>query len=533
MLQLFIFAWCIRTIKSILFWLYLWQLKEYHIPRFIDHFRTHKGKQIFFNALYGLKIVAMALLAKGFSLAAFLMLLLLYSAEAALFLRSVVTGRYLRPKSTLKTVLLSAVSLFGFLAVAGVLTVFVGSYGTFAKAAVLLDILTPFLVTGVVLGIQPFFVLARMRILEKAARKLRNHKNLLVIGITGSYGKTSTKEFLTTILSAKHNVIATSEHKNSEIGIAQTILEDVKPGHEIFIVEMGAYRKGGIKLLCDIVKPGIGMVTGVNEQHLALFGSLENLLSAEGGRELAAALPGDGWLAVNGENRHCVDLYKKIAGRKKINTEHKGKIDADIWAEEVEVEKEGISFIVHYFQKEMLHISAGVLGRQQVQNLLGAILVARELDMGLEQIANACKRITQEQGGMTLKTGAHGLQVIDSSYSSNPDGVMADLDYVSVFPGKRVIVMPCLIELGLMSEKIHYEIGQKIAQVCDIAIITTRDQFEKMKKGALAGGMKENQILLCDKPQEIFHHITTMCKEGDTVLLEGRVPGEVIKLLKV
>src|SRR3989344_5692599 len=266
MLQLFIFAWCIRTIKSILFWLYLWQLKEYHIPRFIDHFRTHKGKQIFFNALYGLKIVAMALLAKGFSLAAFLMLLLLYSAEAALFLRSVVTGRYLRPKSTFKTVLLSAVSLFGFLAVAGVLTVFVGSYGTFAKAAVLLDILTPLLVTGVVLGIQPFFVLARMRILKKAARKLRNHKNLLAIGI------------------------------------AQTILEDVKPGHEIFIVEMGAYRKGGIKLLCDMVKPGIGMVTGVNEQHLALFGSLENLLSAEGGRELAEALPGDGWLAVNGEN---------------------------------------------------------------------------------------------------------------------------------------------------------------------------------------------------------------------------------------
>ncbi len=529
--NLLLFLWLIRTLKNALFWLYVWQLKEYHIPRFIDHFRTHKGKKIFFNPLYAAKMLVLVLLVAGFSRIALYGLLVMYIIEAGLWMRALPSGQYLAPKQTLKTILLALVSISTFSLVAIGLAVYETSGEYLAKALLMADLLVPAIITLIVLLVQPLFVMGRRSILEKARKKLAGFKKLMVIGITGSYGKTSTKEFLTTILSEKYKVIATKDHRNSEMGIAQTILEDIMPGHEIFIVEMGAYQKGGIKLLCDMVRPQIGVVTGVNEQHLALFGNLENLLSAEGGRELAVALPENGWLAVNGENQHCLNLYKKFTGKKKIYTEHKQILDADIWAEEVEVKKEGISFIVHYFQKELMHISANVLGRQQVQNLLGAILVARELGMTLEQISLACKNIRQEQGGMTLKIGTHGIQIIDSSYSSNPDGVMADLDYLSIFPGKKAIVMPCLIELGPKSAQAHYEIGKKIAQVCDLAIISTRDQFDQIKKGAMDAGMPEKNIIFSENSKEIFHHITVCCKKDDTVLLEGRVPGELIGLL--
>ena len=132
---------------------------------------------------------------------------------------------------------------------------------------------------------------------------------------------------------------------------------------------------------------------------------------------------------------------------------------------------------------------------------------------------------------MTLKSGIHRINIIDSSYSSNPDGVVADLDYLNIFKGKKVIVMPCLIELGSKSAVIHYQIGKKIAKTCDLAIITTKERFGDLKRGAMENGMQESAILLCDNPDEVLAHITTNCKEGDAVLLEGRVPNKLITLL--
>ena len=530
-IQIIVLVWFIRTIKFVLFWIYLWQLKEYHVGRFIDHFRTHKGKKLLLDPLLAIKIILLLLL--------FIWpLLVIYAAESLIFGRQILKRSVKIPKITFKTGLLVLVSL--------------GIYGLFIRADIfvllLFDIFVPIIVSLVVLIFQPFFVIARNRILKKAAKKIATYKNLTVIGITGSYGKTSTKEFLTTILSSKFKVLATPEHKNSEIGIAQTILNDLNDKHQIFIVEMGSYNKRGIKLLCDMVKPKIGIVTGVNEQHLATFGSLENLLSAEGGQELVKALPKNGLIILNGDNKYCLDLYKNIyamaggALKKRIYTVQKNKIDSDIWTEDVTVGKESVFFIAKSREKELAHFKVNVLGAQQVQNLLGAILLAKEFGMTFGEIAKACENITQEQAGMTLKKGVHGINIIDASYSSNPDGVAADLDYLSVFGGKRVIVMPCLIELGAESAAIHRRIGQKISQVClaspdhaqrdDLAIITTKDKFKEIKEAAVQNGMNSERILLCDKPQEILHHITTLCKEGDAVLLEGRVPGELIRLLE-
>ncbi len=524
--------WFIRTSKYILFWVYLWQLKEYHIGRFLDHFNTHKGKKLIFDPLLFVKIILAALFILRSELFALLfsILFLIYFAESLAFIVSIALKKTKKPVRTAKTVLLTLL-LFALL-------VLFAFWVNNPLYILLFDILTPLIVSLVVLSFQPLAVLIRNNTLNKAAEKIKNIKsagNLKVIAITGSYGKTSTKEFLSTILSKKYKVLKTKEHQNSEIGVAKCILDDLKPSHQIFIAEVGAYNKGKVKEVCNILKPEIGVVTGVNEQHLALFGSLDNLLSAEGGRELAKMLPKDGVLVLNGDNKYCLDLYKKTGPEgypeKKVYSTTGKKVNSDIWTDQLSVHEDFISFLAVDKSKKIVHFRVNVLGGQNIQNILAAILVAKELDMNLEEIAEACKNIKQEQAGMTLKKGKHGINIIDSSYSSNPDGVYADIDYLNVFLQKKVIVMPSLIELGEKSKEVHEKIGRKIAEICDLAIITSRDRFKDIKNGFLGEGGDAKNILLCDNPQDIYSIITLFCKKGDVVLLEGRVPARLISLL--
>jgi len=531
--SLFSFLWLARSFKSIFFWVYLWQLKEYHIGRFLDHFRTYKGQRIFLNLLPSLKVILFIILLAGsqFFAPALYFILLLYVIEVAAFLVSVINGNAKKPVVTIKTSLL----VLGLITLT--ITFLQKAYElndglSFATALLLFDILLPAVVAFVVLLFQPLFALAKTTVLHRAAKKIEQFGNLKVVAITGSYGKTSTKEFLATILSSKFKVLATKEHRNSEIGIATTVLEDLNDSHEVFIAEMGAYNTGGITLLCDMVSPEIGVVTGVNGQHLATFGSMENLLSAEGGRELLESLPKEGFLVVNGDNKYCVDLYKSAKIHKQFYAVNNIVIDADIFTKEVTVGEHFLDFIAMTKKGEVAHFNVNVLGRQNIQNLLAAILVAKEIGMSLEEISEAAKNIKQEQAGITLRRGIHGINIIDSSYSSNPDGVNADLEYLKVFHGKRAIVMPCLIELGEKSVEVHKEIGKKIAEICDMAIITTKDKLEEIKQGAIQGGMHEDRIIFCEKPEEILSHITTFCGEGDAVLLEGRVSAKLVTLLK-
>jgi UDP-N-acetylmuramoyl-tripeptide--D-alanyl-D-alanine ligase len=531
--------WFIWMLKYVLFWLYLWQLKDYHFGRFIDHFRTHKGKKLLFNYAQIAKLVLFILFLIAGNLFSYLFLILffVYFVQAILFLRDILRKGVKMPAWTLKTLFLT---LLSFCVVILFFTWTIRLFNTTQVSAIIgFDILIPVIISVIVLFFQPFFVSLRNNVLRKAGDKIKTIKalsGLKVVAITGSYGKTSTKEFLTTILSKKYKVLSTKEHQNSEIGVAKCILEDLKPrpgrGYpEIFIAEVGAYNKGKVKEVCEMLQPKIGIVTGVNEQHMALFGSLENLLSAEGGEELADALRGDGLLIVNGDNKYCLSLYKKFSGNKKFYSLSNKIINSDVWADGVTVHRDYISFVAVDKSGEVAHFNVRVLGGQNVQNLLGAILTAKTLGMSFGEIAEACEDLKPEQAGMVLKSGKHGVDIIDSSYSSNPDGVFADLNYLKVFGGKKVIVMSCLIELGEKSAEIHEKIGRKIAEVCNLAIITSRDKFNEIEGGFNDGKKHGARILLCDKVEDIYSAVTLFCKTGDAVLLEGRVPGELIKLL--
>lgn len=434
--------WFLIFFKLLLFWVWLWQLKGYHRGRFKAHFETQKIRKLLFS-FHGI--------------------------------------RY--PKLTSKVIVIL---------ISGILLEFLILFYFYSLLLLLILIgLAPIISSILVLIFQiPTIILVKI-ILNKARKKRKKLKNLIVVSITGSYGKTSTKEFLFTFLSQKYRVLKTKANANTTLGVANTILKDLNQKHEIFICEIGAYKKGEIKKMCEFVKPKIGILTGINEQHLAIFGSLENIKKAK--YELIESLPEDG-IAI---------LKNKL----------------DLRTEDITVEKEYL-----FFKINSVAFKVNLLGKHNIDNILLAVSCAQKLGMNLEEIAKACLKIKPEQGGMKFLRKESPF-ILDSSYSANPDGVIADLEYLKIYFGRKIIVMPCLIELGLASSGIHQRIGRKISKVCDLAIITTKDYFREIKKEA-------PNALLLEKPKEIIEKIKEFNRPGDVVLLEGRVSKEVIDLLK-
>ncbi|KKQ77355.1 MAG: UDP-N-acetylmuramoyl-tripeptide-D-alanyl-D-alanine ligase [Parcubacteria group bacterium GW2011_GWC1_38_6] len=538
------FLWIIKSSRAFLFWIYLWQLKDYHSLRFLDHFRTEKGKKLLLGVLPTVKaallIYALILPRTDISIwqlyAVWIFVLMaFYIVEIYKFVREIISRTLKIPVFTVKTIALGFLALLIQAAILGVVLYkfyYLQSYiYWFALYLLLFDVLMPIIATITVLFVHFFTVIFfRNKVISLAKQKRQQFKNLTVIGITGSYGKTSTKEFLYQILSSKLKVIETKENKNSEVGISQTILNDLKEGCEVFIVEMGAYNKNGIKLLSDIIQPKIGIVAGVNEQHLATFGTMENLLSAEGGEELLNNLPADGTAIFNGNNEYCLSLAKKINIKKKIATVSKEDY-SDIWAENVETHKDSLIFNVRSKNNDFAAFKVGLIGSFNIENLLLAISGAKELGMSLGEISAACRNILPMPGQMELKTDKNGVSVINSTYSANPNSVIAHLEHLKHWEGQKVIIMPSLIELGKASDFVHNKIGKKIGEVCDFAIIVAKEQFKNIKQGAIQSGMDENKIVNVDQKEKILHLIQPYFDSKNVILLEGRLEKGIVSAI--
>jgi UDP-N-acetylmuramoyl-tripeptide--D-alanyl-D-alanine ligase len=478
LILLFLF-WLVHIARRSLFFLYFFQIKEYRLDRSLEEIK--RKKELFFSKYFflGLILLFFYKLIPFYTLFIFHFLYFLYFIFFLYSFYSFLKKKWHFPIFTSKMIIWVVL----------VFTLEIGFFFLFLKTALYIILLEIFLPLFLFLSLQivQFFVsFAKKRIIKKASRK---NLNMRVIGITGSYGKTTTKEILYQLLKTKYKVVKTKEHINTEIGIAKTVL-NIKDA-DIFICEMGAYKRGEIKAICNIVKPDIGIITGINEQHLALFGSQANIV--KGKYELIESLPEDGLTLFNGENKYCLELFKKTK-KKKILYQ---------FPENLQVNKEGSIFSINNVQ-----FTSKLLGKHNVLNILGAVKIALELGVSLEECAKICRDLGQELGGMVLRG-----RVIDSSYSSNPDGVMAALDYLSLWEGKKAIVIRGLIELGPASKEIHQKIEKRILDVCDIAITTTKGVFKNI---------------------EFVSSTETVMKklqDADIILIEGRASEKLIKKL--
>ncbi len=529
-------SWVIIFTERLVFWLWLWQLKEYHLGRFKAHFATNQGKRLIFNPLNLLQVI----LILGWILTFYfpsegdlyywpLIWLFILSAflvfSALRVVLKIVFKRIKLPVLTKKIILL----LFLGVVIEGLILGYLFSSDTEAIPLLLLVyFLSPLLFSFLVFLIQPLTILQQRRLLAKAKQKREKFKDLIVIGITGSYGKTSVKEFLYTILSEKfgEQVLKTKKHINAEIGIAQTILQELKPEHKIFIAEIGAYERGKIKQVCKVIKPKIGILTGIDEQHMATFGSQGNIVKAK--FELIESLPEKGTAILNGDNNIIKNeklRIKNYNSKLKIIKTVSTQAREGLWAENIRVEKESVSFKMLTQEGESADFKANLLGKHNIPNILLAAACAKELGMSLPEIVLACQKVKVLEGALRLVKGKDGLNILDATYSANPQGVVAHLEYLETAwrEAGKTIIMPCLIELGKASKKVHYRIGEKIGRVCDLAIITTKDRFKELKQGAVKSGMSEDKIVFIENPTAILQKISASTNAGDVVLLESRI----------
>ncbi len=488
---LFIVVWFLIFGKLFLFWLWLWQLKNYHLGRFRAHFERQKIKK-FLASFYRLKV----------------------------------------PSQTKKTL---AIEGAWFLALA-VFFAYAGGQtdDNFRLLAVVLLLFLPLIASVFILLFQIPALIWQAGIMRRAKNKIRSFGKLTVIGVSGSFGKTSTKEFLAAILKEKFNVLKTKENINAEVGIAQTILRELNDAHQVFVAEIGAYQKGKIKQVCDMIKPNIGILTGINQQHLATFGSQKNIVKAK--FELLRALPEEGTAILNNDSQQIVESARRTESlRVKSKMFCSSETTADLWAENVAVDKNRISFMAKSRDGDEALFEANLIGRQNVINVLMAAVCGKKLGMTLAEIAEACANFSQNN----LKKGINGVDVLDYTYSANPASVSAHLKYLKTVykdknPKTRIaIVMPCLIELGSASKKTHYDLGKEIARVCDLCVITTKDRFKELRKGASEASEGSHKMFLLENAQDIWSKIRDFAQEGNVILLESRAPKALMDMLEI
>jgi len=490
------------------------------------HFELVSSKKIFFNKLYAGKIMLLASASLLFFIDIWsfffsVITSLTYITLGARSAYAVYAKRLKEPVFTKKAILICGASVAP-LAIISFLAFYKTSAEVFLAIVLFLDLTMPLIVSGVVGLLKYPGNFLKNKIMEKAAVRMQSMKNILVIGVTGSYGKTSVKEFLSHMLSGKLKVAKTRENCNSEIGVANYVLKELPQDTDIFVVEMGAYRAGEIKKICAIVQPRIGILTGINEQHISLFGSLDQIIKAK--YELIESLPKHGLAIFNGENDYTRTLYEKTRIPKRMYSLRTFSVSAkpDIAAEKIDFTKEGMRFLVRLGNKKEL-FETKLLGRHNVLNLLGATLIAYGLGMTLEEIKERVKTLDPPAHTLTVKSGINDSTIIDDSYSANPRGVMAALDVLESMKGnKKFLIMYPLIELGASATHIHRRMGMRINKICDVCILTSPDFSREIRKNA-----PNTDVFTIRDPQVVIEKLVKNLKAGDIVLLENRIPEKI------
>lgn len=323
--------------------------------------------------------------------------------------------------------------------------------------------------------------------INDAKRIINELPNTTVIGITGSFGKTSTKYYLNTLLSAKYNVLMTPASFNTTMGVVKTVRGMLNATHEIFICEMGAKGVGEIKEICDIVHPKHSMITSIGEQHLETFKSVDNIIKTK--FEIADCIT-DGTVVLNYDN----DLIRNHGTDKNKLTYGIGDGDYDYKATNIKVSPKGTSFTVIH-KGESYDFSTKLLGSHNVQNITGAIAMAHFMGVPMRDLVFPVKRLECVPHRMEILDKGNGVTVIDDAFNSNPAGARAALGTLAMMEDcERILVTPGMVELGEREYELNRELGEYAADCCDAAILVGERQAPPIKEGLLKKGYPEDKI---------------------------------------
>lgn len=361
------------------------------------------------------------------------------------------------------------------------------------------------------------------RYFHSAQVKIGGMKNLKVIGITGSYGKTSTKYFVKTILSEKYNTLMTPESFNTPMGITRVIREQLTEEHEVFVCEMGARNIGDIRTLCKLVSPTIGILTSIGPQHLETFKTIQNVANTK--YELIQALPFDGTAIFNGDNKYCLELARKTGIETFIYGIENNEEDIFLKAGHVENSRTGLKFRVYTNDGREFDCCTNLLGKHNVSNLLAAICTALKLGLSIEEIQRGMEKIEPVPHRLQLINSGNGVTVIDDAFNSNPEGSRQALETIRDFTGgNRIVVTPGMVELGTIEYQANREFGKIMAGCCDIAILIGFKRSKPIMEGLKEGNFPEERIIVTRDLNEATAKFGRIVKAGDVVLFENDLP---------
>jgi UDP-N-acetylmuramoyl-tripeptide--D-alanyl-D-alanine ligase len=355
---------------------------------------------------------------------------------------------------------------------------------------------------------------------NKAKERLESMPNLKIVGITGSYGKTSTKHYLHRILSEHFDTLMTPGSFNTTLGVVRTINEYLKPYNEVFIVEMGAKQKGDVKEICDLVHPSISIVTAVGPQHLETFKSVENVRDTK--FEIVDSLPKDGVAVINND-------FEQIANRpvKNVRAIRYGvtnQTGCSYTADNIKYSAHGTIFTMKG-EGISMELSTALVGECNISNLIAAVAVAIELGVPEEKIKYAVSKIEQVEHRLNMKRLPGGLTIIDDAFNSNPSGSRMALDVLSMMrDGKRMVITPGMIELGESQFELNEEFGRHMAHCADLAFIVGEYNQKAILQGLEEEGMPAENVMTFNSFIEAYNHVISIYAAGDTVLIENDLP---------
>lgn len=442
----------------------------------------------------------------------------LYSLAAVFFHRK---KNYKKPLVYTSRVIRLLVTLGLFYSVAGI-ALFLNRDETLALAWLLpgFYLMVPLLVLVANLINQPVEKAVKQWYINDAKRMLKGMPELTVVGITGSYGKTSVKFFLSKLLSAEFNVLHTPESYNTPMGVVKTIRQELKAFHNIFICEMGAKNIGDIKEICDIVHPMHGVITAVGPQHLESFQTVNNVLKTK--FELADSLPGDGYLFLNYDNE-LIRTKKEYPNIVSYGLEP--DMGIEYLAYDLKLTSRGTSFKMKAADGAEYVFETKLIGRHNVENIAAAIAAANKLGVPMQKLILQVRQISAVQHRLELLK-RNGLTIIDDAYNSNPAGAKAALDTLACFEGIKILMTPGMIELGDKQYECNKNFGVQAAAVCDYVILVGESQTKPIYDGLLEAGYDKARITVITDLKEGFNYVYQLKADDKekVLLLENDLP---------
>lgn len=535
MLYFLVSLWALKTLLTLPQATYYWQLKEYRWDRMKVFFTQQGGKKVFFSLadFFILLLFVLGLMAVFFRAEPALDLDLYASLFGVVLLAQILEQghlilkkRWKRPRPTLKALLILTLSFLVEATLLALVWFFVSTeMSTMIASLMILTLFEHDINAGAVFLMNLVSNFQKRRLYQKAQKKRLSFPKLQVVGITGSYGKTSVKEYLSQILEKKYEVLKTEKNTNTEIGIAQTLLKNLESKHDIFVCEMGAYKMGEIRICASMARPKIGIFTGLNDQHVTLFGSIDNTFKAKW--ELFQSLPADGLAIVNGDSQELKKRLKPLRGQT-ISVAYDGS--ADVQIQDLNIQKDSFSF--RYKEQTF---KAPLVGGFQVMNVLLSIIAAEHLGMTLKEIREAVSTLKAPEKTMDLQEISHGY-LIDESYNVNTDGLKAAINHLKNFPDhQKILFFPGILELGADSLDIHEQLGEFIGQHLEKAFFFDPHFSHRLEKGALAGGMTRQDIFRHTDPDVMIAELKELIDHSQkpvVVLFESRGAEKVMKWLK-